>query len=148
MMCASVGWAPVASTPLERGDVDPVGLELDHPHVGAAVAQRQQRAVVRRPLDDHRVAGADERVEQERVGLHRAVGDEDPLGRDAVALGDPLAQRHVADRGAVGGHARRVVGERPLSGGAQAVDVDDVERRGAAGEGDRGPCPQDYKSAR
>ena len=108
MMWASFGFAPAGEHPLERGDVDPVGLELDHPHVGAAVAQRQQRAVVGGPLDDHRVAGLDQRVEQERVGLHRAVGDDHLLGRDLVALGDPLAQRRVADRGPVAGHAPRI----------------------------------------
>jgi len=100
---------------LDRGDVDPVGLELDHPHVGAAVSQRQQRAVVGGALDDHRVAGFDERVEQERVCLHRAVGDDHLLGRDLVAVGDPLAKRRVADRGPIAGHPARV-GGKPLGG--------------------------------
>ena len=111
MMWASFGGA-ARQRALERGDVDPVGLELDHPHVGAALAQRQQRAVVARALDDHGVAGRDELVEEERVGLHRAVGDDHLLGLDPVALGDPAAQRHVADRGAVGGRAAGVVRER------------------------------------
>ena len=137
MMCASLGLAPAGQHPLDRADVDAVGLELDHAHVGAAVAQRQQRPVVGRPLDDHRVAGLDQRVEQERVGLHRAVGDQHPLGLDLVALGDPFAQRHVPDRRPVGGDAGRVLVERLLRGGAQSVDVDDVQGRGAAGEGDR-----------
>ena len=78
-------------------DVDPVVAQLDHADVGAAAAQAEQRAVVRRLLDDHRVAFADEVVEEERVGLHRAVGDEHLLGLDAVLLGDLLAQRDVAD---------------------------------------------------
>ena len=121
---------------LDAVDVDAVGLELDHPHVGAAVAQVQQRAVVGRRLDDHRVAGADEQLEQERVGLHRAVGDEHLVGLDAVLLGDPLAQRDVADRGPVGERAARVVGERALGGLLEALLIDDVERRRAAGEGD------------
>ena len=43
--------------------------------------QAEQRAVVGRPLDDDGVAVADELVEQERVGLHRAVGDEHLLDR-------------------------------------------------------------------
>jgi hypothetical protein len=51
-----------------------------------------------------------------------------------VLLGDPRAQRRVADRRPVRGRPARVLGERGLGGGAQAVDVDDVERRGAAGE--------------
>ena len=37
--------------------VDAVGLQVDHPHVGAEAAEVQQRAVVRRLLDDDGVAG-------------------------------------------------------------------------------------------
>ena len=76
MMCASFGWTAVLSSVSSAVDADAVGLEVDHAHVRAAVAQVQQRAVVGRRLDDHRVAGLDEQLEQERVGLHRAVGDE------------------------------------------------------------------------
>ena len=68
----------------ERLGVDAVILERDGVQVGAPAAQRQQRAVVGRALDDHRVALLDEQLEQERVGLHRAVGDEHLLGLDAV----------------------------------------------------------------
>jgi hypothetical protein len=129
---------------LDGVDVDPVGLELDHPHVGLALAKVQQRAVVGRRLDDHRVARLDQQCEQERVGLHRAVGDQHLLDLDAVLLGDPLAQRDVAHRRAVGERARRIVLERALRGLAQALGVDDVERRGAPGEGDGGGHgPQD-----
>ena len=46
-------------------------------------------------------AGLHEVVEQEGVGLHRAVGHEYLLDGHVVLLGDPLAQRHVADRRAV-----------------------------------------------
>ena len=123
---------------LEPVDADPVGLQVDHPHVRAAVAQVQQRAVVGRRLDDHGVAGLHEQLEQERVGLHRAVGHEHLLDLDAVLLRDPLAQRHVADRRAVRRRPGRVVVERELRGLAQALDVDDVERRRPTGEGDRG----------
>ena len=42
----------------ERVGVDPVGLELHRVHLGAALAQRQQRAVVGRALDDDLVARA------------------------------------------------------------------------------------------
>ena len=122
---------------LDAVDVDAVGLELDHAHVGAAVAQVQQRAVVGRRLDDHRVAGADQQLEQERVGLHRAVGDEHLVGLDAVLLGDPVAQRDVADRSAVGERAARIVRERALRGLLEALLIDDVEGRRPAGEGDR-----------
>ena len=119
---------------LKRGDVDPVGLELDHPHVGAAVAQRQQRPIVRGPLDDHGVAGLDQRVEQERVSLHRPIRDHDLLGSDLVALGDPCAQRRVANRRPVRGHPTGIGLERLVGRGAQAVHVDDVERRRAPGK--------------
>ena len=140
MMCASVGCGAGAAReqPRERVDVDAVGLELDGVHVRSALAQREQRAVVRRALDDHLVLLAHQLLEQERVGLHRAVGDEHALGLDAVAVGDPAAQARVADRGAVCGRARRVALERAHGRVAQALDVDDVERRGAAREGDRG----------
>ena len=75
----------LAQQPLQLVDVDPVGLELDHPDVRAAVAQVQQRAVVGRRLDDHRVARVDQQLEQERVGLHRAVGDQHLVDLDARA---------------------------------------------------------------
>ena len=117
--------------------VDPVLSQLDHPHVGAAAAQRQQRAVVGRLLDDDGVARADEVGEEERVGLHRAVGDEHLLGLDAELLGDVLAQRDVADRRAVGGDAAGVALEGAVGSVLQPVDVDDVQRRCAAREGDR-----------
>ena len=116
--------------------VDAVGLERHHPHVGAEAAEVQQRAVVRRLLDDDGVAGGDEGREEERVGLHRAVRDEDVVVVDAVLLGDPVPQGRVADARAVAGHAAGVVGERRHGAVAQAVDVDDVEGRSAAGEGD------------
>src|SRR6185436_21031854 len=54
----------------------------------------------------------------------------------AVLVGDPLAQRDVADRRPVAGDAGGVVVEGADGGGLQALDVDDVEGRGAPGEGD------------
>ena len=123
MMCASLGRkSGCSSSASTRVDVDAVGLELDHPHVGAALAQGQQRAVVGRRLDDDRVARLDERLEQERVGLHRAVGDEHLRRVDAVLLGDPLAQRDVADRGPVGERAGRVVCEARVGRLREALD--------------------------
>ena len=121
----------------ERGRVDPVRLQLDHVQVGAAVAQVEQRAVVGRRLDDDGVARVDEQLEEERVGLHRAVGDEHLLDGDAVLLGDPLAQRHVADRRAVRDRPAGILLEGELRGLAQPLHVDDVERRRAPGERDR-----------
>ena len=82
----------------------------------AALAQPEQRAVVARALDDDAVAGRDELVEEERVGLHRAVRDHDLALLDADALGDPAPQRHVADGRAVGGRAAGVVRERARRG--------------------------------
>ena len=131
------GAQPVGEEPLERADVDPVVLELDGGDRGAALLEREQRPVVGRPFDDDRLAGADERVEEERVGLHRSVGGDHARRLHAVLLGDPLAERDVADRGAVGDGAARVLGERLLGRLAETVDVDDVERGSASGEGDR-----------
>ena len=126
-----------AEQPRQRLRVDAVGLQLDGVQRRAALAQRQQRAVVGRALDDHVVAGAHEVLEQERVGLHRAVGHEHALGLHAVAVGDPGAQARVADRRAVGGRPGGVAVERARGRVAQALHVDDVERRRAAREGDR-----------
>jgi hypothetical protein len=128
---------PVAQHGLQPVDVDPVGVQLDRVDVGAAAAQVQQCPVVGRRLDHHGVARRHQRLEQERVGLHGAVGDQHLVDLDAVMLGDPLAQRHVADGGAVGRRSRRIALEGGLCGLAQALGVHDVERGGAAGEGDR-----------
>jgi hypothetical protein len=51
-----------------------------------------------------------------------------------VSLGDPAAQRHVADGCAVRRHPAGVVGEGALRRVAQTLDVDDVQRRRAARE--------------
>ena len=136
-------WASFGRTPSDeqraptRLDVDAVGLELDRADVGAALAQAEQRAVVGRALDDDRVAGGDELVEQERVGLHRAVGDDHLRRRRPVLLGDPLAQRRVADRRSRSrsGPPGRCSKAR-LAAALQPLDVDDVQGRRPAGEGD------------
>jgi hypothetical protein len=136
----------VAQQQLEPVDVDAVGLQRHHPDVGAAIAQVQQRAVVGGGLDHDGVAGVHEQLEQERVGLHRAVGDQHLVDANAVLLGDPLAQRHVADRHPVRRRARRIALERELGCLAQPLHVDDVQRRRPAGEGDRvGHARQDTR---
>ena len=119
---------------LQRGHVDAVVLQRDGQELGSQLAQRQQRAVVARGLDHHQVAGLDQRGEQERVGLHRAVGGDHLLGRHPLAVRDPLHQRLVARRRAVRERACRVLGERGIGGGAQVVDGHDVQRGGSTGE--------------
>ena len=137
MMCASFGATPPSISVARPSTSMPSGSRLDHPDVGQALAQGEQRAVVGRAFDDHRVARLDELVEQEGVRLHRSVGD-DHVGRlDAVLLGDPRAQRRVADGRPVRRRAARVVGERAGGRVLQSFDVDDVERGRSAGEGDR-----------
>jgi hypothetical protein len=131
------GAQPAGQEPAELLDVDAVGLQATHPHVGAAGAQPEQRAVVGRLLDHDGVALADQVVEEERVGLHGPVRDEDVVLGHAVALGDPAAQRHVADRGAVARGAAGVGVEGGRGGGLEAVDVDDVQGGRPAGERDR-----------
>ena len=138
MMWASFGLTPPASSAPSAC----VSMPSASSSTGCSWAPRwrsaQQRAVVGRALDDHLVARVDEVVEQEGVGLHRAVGDEHALGLDAVAVGDPGAQARVADGGAVGGRPIGVALEGPHGRVVEAVHVDDVERRHAAGEGDGG----------
>src|SRR6185436_3513598 len=74
----------------------------------------------------------------EGVGLHGPVGGDDTVWMHVVLARDPLDEPRIAGRGAVGERARGVALEGGLRGGAQAVDVDDVERGGAAREGDVG----------
>ena len=114
MTWASVGATPPSSRVASASVSMPSVCSSTACSVGAAVAQVQQGAVVGGPLDDDGVPALYERLEQEGVGLHGAVGDEHPLRLDAVALGDPLTQRGVADRRAVRRHAAGVVAERAL----------------------------------
>jgi len=72
MMWASFGLTPLVECRRESLEVDSVWLDRDRRERGAALAQREQRAVVARSFDDHLVTGGDQLVEQERVGLHRA----------------------------------------------------------------------------
>ncbi len=105
MMWASSGFYAAVEQRCERLGVDPVGLQLHRVHSRAALAQGEQRAVVGGALHDHVIPAFHELLEEERVGLHRAVGDEHPLGLHPVLVGDPRTQTGVADRGAVGGRA-------------------------------------------
>jgi len=128
---------PLRKGTLERGDIETIRVEFDHPHICATLAQRQQRAIVGGPLDHDRVTGRHQHLEEEGVRLHRAVGDQHLLRGDAMTPGDPFAQRLVPDRGSIGGHARGVLRERGGRGGLEPLDVDDVQRGRTAGEGDR-----------
>ena len=112
-------------------------LSLDKRRRLLELAQREQRAVVRGPLDHDRVARLHLELEQEGIGLHRAVGGEHLLALHAVALGDPVAERAVAAGRAVRERALRIGVEGGLRGRAEILDGDDVERGRAAGEGDR-----------
>src|SRR4051794_10136130 len=121
-----------AGARFERGsqsrDVDAVVLERDRKDLRAAVAQRKERAVVGRRLDHDEVAGLDEMLEQERIGLHRAVGHDHLLRRKLVLVGDPRAQGRVSDGRPIGTGAGGVVLERSLCSRLQVVDGDDVDR--------------------
>jgi hypothetical protein len=111
----------------EAVHVDAVLLERDREDLRVEAAQRQQRAVVGGCLHDDRVAGLHEQLEEERVGLHRAVRGDDLLAQDAVVFGDPVTQRDVAARSAVREGAGRVALEGAVGGRAEIVDGDDVE---------------------
>ncbi len=138
MMWASFGRAPPSSSAASASTSMPSVLERDRQDLGAELAQREQRAVVGRRLDDHDVARLDELVEQEGVGLHRPVRGDEPVRLDVVLLRQPLEQARVAGRGSVGAHAARIALEGAVGGGAQLVDRDDVERGCAARQRDVG----------
>ncbi len=139
----------LAERHLERVDLDAVRLERDGEDLRAQLAEREQRPVVGGRLDDHEVARLDELLEQERVGLHRAVRGDDAVRRDVVLRGDPLEEARVPGGRAVGERARGIALEGGLRGGAQVIHGDDVERRSAASEGDVRELgqPADHDSA-
>src|SRR5699024_5964585 len=72
-----------------------------------------------------------------RVCLHGPVGDQHLVLGHPVPFGDPGAQRLVPHGRAVGEAAGGVVGEGAVGGGLEPLDIDDVQRGGATGEGDR-----------
>ena len=82
MMWASFGRAPEASTRSSAATSIPSGssstIRTSAPRLRSDSSVRSY--VGRSTID--RVARLDQRVEQERVGLHRAVGDQDLLGGD------------------------------------------------------------------
>ncbi len=122
---------------LERVEVEPVGLQRHRDQLGAGAPEQQQGAVVGGLLDDHPVAGLDHVAEEQRRGLHRAVGDHHLAGVDPVELArDPLAEPRMADPGSVGERLLPVVGERSVGRLADGGGGQDVGARGASGEAD------------
>ena len=123
---------------LDPVDLDAVGLEGNADPVDAELLQHQQRAVVRRLLDDDLVARLEQGAEQHPTRFERAVGDHHPARVDAaVAVADPLAEPGMADSGSVGERAGGVLGQRRLSRQLDEVDGQQVGAGSAAGEGDR-----------
>src|SRR5918992_1914886 len=129
---------PGLEGPGESVDVDAVCLELYRQDLRTQLAQCKERAVVGRRLYDHDVAGLDQRLEQERVGLHGAVRSHGSVRLDALLVGDPLEQARVAGRRSVREGPTRVALEGPVGRRAKLVDGDDVKRGSAAGERDIG----------
>ncbi len=122
---------------LEGVQVEPVRLQRHRHQLRARTAEQQQGAVVGGLLDDHAIAGLDHVAEEQRRGLHRAVGDHHLPGVDPVELGgDPLAEPGMADPGAVGERLLPVVGERSVRRLADGRGGQDVGARGASGEAD------------
>ena len=97
----------------ERVEVEALVVHRDGHDLCSVPREDLQRAVVRRPLDEHPPRPLRElrrRVEDE--ALEAAGRDEDPVRRDAVLGREHLAQRAVATAGAVGEDRRAVTLER------------------------------------
>ena len=62
---------------------------------GAKEARRGQHRLVAGLFDNDLVARRDQRRHGEEIGHRRAVGSDDHIGADAIALGDRLSQRRV-----------------------------------------------------
>ena len=107
----------VAEVALEHRRVEPLVVQRHADDLGAEPREDLQRPVVGRRLDEHAVAGADELVRDEAEALERARGHDHARRLDAVAGGDPLAQRPVPAAGPV----RQDRAAVPLDHGAGAV---------------------------
>ncbi len=132
----NAGRRAVAEVALEHLRVEPLVVQRDRDDLGAQPREDLQRPVVRRRLDEHAVAGPDELVGEEAEALERARRHDHARGLDAVAGGDPLAQRPVAAAGPVREHGAAVA----LDHGAGAVghlgDRQALGRGHAARKGD------------
>ncbi len=121
----------------DRLDVNAVVLERDADGVDSKPIQQKQGAIVGRLLDDDSVPAIEQKPEEHRSRLQRAVGDHHLLGAYLVMLGDPFRQSRMPAAGSVG--------ERPFPVGLQGarrripdrLGGKDVGARGAAREADR-----------
>jgi hypothetical protein len=121
---------------LERGHVDAVVLKRHRLDVRTALAQRQQRAVVRGRLDHRPLAPTDHLTEQHDAALERAVGHDHLVRVHAVVLGDPIAQRSVAGAAPVRQRSPGILAENALGASCHRLGGNDVEARSAASEAD------------
>ena len=121
---------------VERVEVHAVVGERDRLDVGAEPAQDLERAVVAGRLDEDARARLDVVAGDEVERLQGAVRDHDPLDVDVVAVGDPLAQRQVAERRPVVERRGAVAREGGLRAVAELIDRQEIRARNAPGKGD------------
>ena len=137
---AGIGLAVAAAVRAFRGampgfDAWQEGIERHFPELPALGCEYPPRAVIGRPLDEH--AARPQRGENEVESLQRAVRHDDTLGKDAVPLADPLAQRLVAERAPVREDRSAVAAQRLACAIGQLLDRQALRRRNASCERDR-----------
>ena len=120
----------------ERVGHQPLVVHRDADHLGAEAAQDLDRPVVRRRLEDDAGAGLDELLGEEDERLERPARDDDAARLDAVALGDPFAQRAVAAAGAVREDGLAIALDRRLRAVGELVHREALGRRNTAREAD------------
>ena len=120
---------------VERVHVHALVCERNGLHLGAEAAQDLERAVVARGLHEHLDARLDVVARDEVEGLERAVRDHHALDGDVVPVGDPLAERRVAEGRAVVHGGGAVARERGLGALAELLEGQQVGARKSAGEG-------------
>ncbi len=96
--------------------------------VGAEQAERAGQRVVRRPFEEHVVAGPDECGEREEVRARGAGRRCHPVGRRAVPLGDGLEQRRVSVRVVARQHDGVQRAGQVLEGAVQQIAAREVVR--------------------
>ena len=123
----------------EHVEVESLVVHGDRYDLRSVPGEDLQRAVVRRPLDEHPPRPLSElcrRIEDE--ALEPAGRDEDPVRCDVVLGREHLAQRAVATACAVGEDRGAVTLERCARAVGNERLVEALGRRGAPGKGDRG----------